>query len=68
MKKKLTNKQMSNEADVCMDTCSVVLTFEFIDETLWCKHLNETSLSVLLYATLCFLIFSKLKFGFFLEV
>ena len=29
-----------------METCSVVLTFESVDEILWCDHLNETSLAV----------------------
>ena len=26
-----------------METCSVVLTFESVDEILWCDHSNETS-------------------------
>ena len=25
-----------------METCSVVLTFESVDEILWCDHSNET--------------------------
>ena len=32
-----------------METCSVVLTFESVDEILWCDHSNETSLAVLLH-------------------
>ena len=40
-----------------MDTCSVVLTFESVDEILWCDHSNETSLAVLLHGTICFSIF-----------
>ena len=28
-----------------METCSVVLTFESVDEILWCDHANETSLA-----------------------
>ena len=49
-----------------METCSVVLTFESVDEILWCDHSNETSSAVLLQGTI-FLMFSKLKFGIFLE-
>ena len=50
-----------------METCSVVLTFEFVDEILWCDHSNETSSAVLLHGANCFSIFYKLKFGIFLE-
>ena len=46
-----------------MKTCSVVLTFESVDEILWCDHSNETSLPVLLHGTICFLIFYKMNFG-----
>ena len=48
-----------------METCSVVLTFESVDEILWCDHSNETSSAVLLQGTICFLIFYKIKFNFF---
>ena len=30
-----------------METCSAVLTFESVDEILWCDHSNETSSAVL---------------------
>ena len=50
-----------------METCAVVLTFESVDEILWCDHSNETSLAVLLHGTICFPIFYKMKFGIFLE-
>ena len=50
-----------------MKTCSVVLTFESVDEILWCDHSNETSSAVLLHGTICFSIFYKMKFGIFLE-
>ena len=43
----------------------VVLTFESVDEILWCDHSNETSLAVLLHGTICFSIY-KIKFGIFL--
>ena len=43
-----------------METCSVVLTFESVDEILWCDHSNETSLAILLHGTICFSIFSKI--------
>ena len=45
-----------------METCSVVPTFKSVDEILWCDHLNETSLVVLLHGTICFSIFYKMKF------
>ena len=50
-----------------METCSVVLTFESMDEILWCDHPNENSLAVLLHGTIGFSIFFKMKFGIFLE-
>ena len=42
-----------------METCSVVLTFESVDEILWCDHSNETSSAVLWHGTICFSIFAK---------
>ena len=54
-------------AESIMETYSVVLTFESVDEILWCDHSNETSLAVLLHGSICFLIFYKIKFGIFLE-
>ena len=50
-----------------METRSVVLTFESVDEILWCDHSNETSSAVLLHGTSCFSMFYKIKFGIFLE-
>ena len=50
-----------------METCSVVLTFESVDEILWCDHSNETSSVVLLHGTICFSIFYKTNLGFFLN-
>ena len=44
-----------------METCCVVLTFESVDEILWCDHSNETSSAVLLHGTICFSIFDKNK-------
>ena len=46
-----------------METCSVVLTFESVDEILWCDHSNQTSSAVLLHGTICFSTFHKMKFG-----
>ena len=48
-----------------METRNVVLTFESVDEILWCDHSNETSSPVLLHGTMCFSIFHQIKFGFF---
>ena len=50
-----------------METCSVVLTFESVCEILWCDHLNETSLAVLLHGTVCFTAFYKIRFSIFLN-
>ena len=46
-----------------METCSVVLTFESVDEILWCDHSNETSSAVLLHGTI--LLFNILQNDFF---
>ena len=43
--------------------CKVVLTFESVDEILWCDHSNESSLPVLSHGTICFWKFCKMKFG-----
>ena len=50
-----------------METCSVVLTFESVDEILWCDHSDEISSAALLHGTIYFSIFYKIKFGIFLE-
>ena len=50
-----------------METCYVVLTFESVDEILWCDHSNETSSAVLLHGTTDFSVCYKMKFGIFLE-
>ena len=50
-----------------METCSVVLTFESVDEILWCDHSNETSLAILLHGTAFSPIFYKMKFRVFYE-
>ena len=48
-----------------MDTCSAVLTFESVNEILWCDHSNEISSAVLLHGTIRFSIFYKTNFGIF---
>ena len=45
----------------------VVLTFESVDEILWCDHSNETSSAVLSRGTIYITIFYKTKFGICLE-
>ena len=42
----------------------VSLTFESVDEILWCDHSNETSLAKLSHSTIYFLGFYKKKFQF----
>jgi len=37
----------------------VVLTFDSVDEILWCDHSNETSSAVLSHGTVCFVRSSK---------
>ena len=37
----------------------MVLTFESVDEMLWCDHSDETSLPVLSLGTICFSKFYK---------
>ena len=46
-----------------MEFCEVALTFESVDEILWCDHSNETSQSVLSHGATCFSKFYKTKFG-----
>ena len=53
-------------SDSIMEACVIVPTFESVNEILCCEHLNETSLTVLLHGSICFLIFNKMKFGIFL--
>jgi len=51
-----------------METFKVVLTFDSVDEILWCDHSNETSSAVLSHGTICFRVgFEKNKFRIFLE-
>jgi len=38
-----------------METCKVVLTFESMDEILWCDHSSETSSGVLSPGTILYL-------------
>ena len=47
---------------------SVVLTFESVDQILWCDHSNETSYATPLHGTICDSIFYKIKFGMFLAL
>ena len=35
-----------------METCNVILTFESVDEILWCDHSNETSSALLSRGTI----------------
>jgi len=37
----------------------VILTFESVDEILWCDHSNETSPAVLSHGAICFVGFEK---------
>ena len=46
----------------------VVLTFESVDEILWCHYSNETSLTDLLHGTIFFLGFYKNKFDIYIYI
>ena len=50
--------------DSVMDTVKMVLTFESVDEILWCDHSNENSSAALSLGTT---FFSKLNAGFVLN-
>ena len=41
----------------------MVLTFESVDEILWCNHSNETSSAVLSQGTIYVLVIYKKEFG-----
>jgi len=43
-----------------MDTIKLVLTFESVDEILWCDHSNETSLAVVSHGTIYIKVFYKM--------
>ena len=50
-----------------MEFCKVALTFESVEEILWCDHSNETSQSVLSHGATCVSKFYKTNFGIFLS-
>ena len=50
-----------------MEFCKVALTFESVDEILWCDHANETFQSVLSHGATCFSTFYKRSLGFSIE-
>ena len=51
-----------------MEFCEVALTFESVDEILWCDHSNETSVPVLTHGATCFSKFHKTEFGIFCRI
>ena len=53
----MTFNPFATRVNIIMETCSVVLTCESVDEILWCGHSNQTSLAVLVHSTICFSIF-----------
>ena len=63
---KTENQLTRSLPESVMETCSVVLTFESVDEILWCDHSNETSSAVLLHGTISFQYFTKWHLGFYL--
>ena len=48
--------------------CKVTLTFESVDEILWCDHSNESSLPVLTQGAICFTKFHEMKFRNLVEI
>ena len=51
-----------------MGFCKVTLTFESVDEILWCDHSNETSVPVLTHGATGFSKFHKMEFGIFSRI
>lgn len=49
------------------ESCNMALTFEAVDENVWCDHSIDTSLAVLSHGTICFSAFYDMKFGSFGE-
>ena len=45
-----------------MESDKGVLTFESVDEILWCGHSNKTSSAILSHDTICFSAFNKIEF------
>ena len=41
-----------NNAELMMASCKLGLTFNCVNETLWCDHLNETSSAILSHGTI----------------
>ena len=40
-----------------MEFCNVTVTFEYVDEILWCDHSNESSLPILSHGAIFFIFF-----------
>ena len=51
-----------------IEFCNVTLTFESVDQILWCDHSNKSSLPVLSHGAICFSKFHKIKFGNLVEI
>jgi len=51
-----------------IEFCRVTLTFESVDEILWCDRSNESSLPVLSHDTIYFSKFYRMKFGHLVEI
>ena len=51
-----------------MEFCKMTLTFESMDEILWCDHSNESSLPVLSHDAICLSKFWKMKFANLVEI
>ena len=50
-----------------MESFQVVLSFECVDDILWCDGTNETSSAVISNGTVYICVFYKMKFGIRLE-
>ena len=61
------NELTLSPPDCLMEFCKVTLTFESVDEILWCDHSNESSLPVLSHDAICFSPLWKMKFGNFVD-
>ena len=51
-----------------VEFCKMTLTFESVDEILWCDHSNESALPLLSYGAICFSKFYTMKFANLVEI
>ena len=64
-----SSRELTHSLPECLvEFCKMTLTFESVDEILWCDHSNESSLPVLSHSAICFSKFYKMKFANLVEI